>query len=481
MLRIIRKFLRHAGRAPLAPMMLCTALLFYCPPLPAAESELPSPEAVPFEPLRFELPQIEKSVTDNGMTLYILENHDLPVIHLNGLIKTGSVYDPPGKEGTAELTAYVMRTGGTEKYTSAQMDNLLDDMAATVAFTVSKESVQVNFSVLSEDFEKGLELLSEIMIHPIFEREKIELARQLKEEELRRLRDNPQKLAFREFLRLVYDGDDRGRFASSASIKKISREDLADFHRIFFRPENIMFAVSGDISSEKAKALIKKYFGGWRAEGKTMTFPPPPKSPREGLFIVSKEIPQSTVVAGRLGPAKTDEDFYAFTVLDFIIGSGGFPSRIQSLVRNDEGLAYSAGSFYQAYPSFGVFGVYALTKTPSTLRALGLMNSVVESIGSSVSEQELVWAKKSINNGFIFSFTTPQDIVWQIMNADYDHLPSDFLPRFRERIEKVTVADLAEAARRYFSTQNTVLILGDSKNFLEGKPSDQYVFITPEY
>jgi predicted Zn-dependent peptidase len=242
-----------------------------------------------------------------------------------------------------------------------------------------------------------------------------------------------------------------------------------------------MFAVSGDISSEKLKALINKYFGQWKTEGKTVNFLPPPTTPRRGIFIVSKEIPQSTVVAGQLGPAKQNEDYYAFTVLDFIIGSGGFPSKIQSLVRNDEGLAYSAGSFYQAYPSFGVFGVYALTKTPSTLRALGLMDAVVENIGKNITEQDLAWAKKSINNGFIFSFTTPQDIVWQIMTVDYNRLPSDFLLRFREKIAKVTLTELAESARRYFSAKNTVLILGDPKNFPEETPPDKYVFITPEY
>jgi len=477
---IIGKFLNHVSRASWAPMMLCLALLLYGPSLPAAESQFPSPDAISSEPLDFALPQVEKFTTDNGITLYILENHDLPVVHLSGLIKTGSVYDPPGKEGTAELTAYTMRTGGTEKYTSAQVDALLDEMAATLSFNVSKESVQVNLSVLSEDIERGLALLSEVMIHPVFEQGKFELAKQLKEEELRRIRDNPQKLAFREFLRLVYHGDDRGRFASSASLKKINRGDLADFHRAFFRPENLMFAVSGDLSSEKVKDLISRYFGGWKAQGKTVNFPPPPATPQRGVFIVSKDIPQSTVVAGRLGPAKRNEDYYAFTVLDFIIGSGGFPSKIQSLVRNDEGLAYSAGSFYQAYPSFGVFGVYALTKTPSTLRALGLMESIVENIGKNITEQDLAWAKKSINSGFIFSFTTPQDIVWQIMNVDYDRLPADFLPRFRENIEKVTTAELVETARRYFGGRNTVLILGDSKNFLEKTPSDEYVFITPE-
>lgn len=476
----IQRFLNHAGGCFLMMILLPLVLLFSAAPLVAAENLFPFPEEIPSDALRFELPQVNKIVLNNGITLYILENHDLPVVHINGLIKTGSVNDPPGKEGTAELTAYVMRTGGTEKYSSGQVDDQLDGMAATIALSVSKESVQVTCSALSEDIEKGIELLSQMMIRPVFEQGQVDLARQLKEEEVRRIKDNPQKLAFREFLRLVYDGNDRGRFVSQNSLKKISRQDLIDFHRTFFHPRNILFAVSGDISEERAKDLIQRYFGGWVSNEKPTQFQPPPKTPREGVFIVHKDIPQSTIVAGQLAPSKKDGDYHAFTVLDFIVGSGGFPSKIQSLVRNDEGLAYSAGSFYQANASVGVFGAYAFTKTSSTLRVLDLMNSVTDNIGKTITEKDLAWAKKSINNGFIFSFTTPQDIVWQIMSVEYENLPPDFLLNFRETIENVTLADLNKTARKYFLTPKTVLILGDSKTFLKGTPFDRYTFITPE-
>jgi len=187
---------------------------------------------------------------ENGIVLYVLENHDLPFIKINALVKTGSVHDPLNKEGSAELTAYGMRTGGTQKYTSVQIDHMLDFMATSIFFNVSKESVQVSLSTLSENIEQSTDILAQILMNPVFEQEKFELAKQLKEEELRRIKDNPQKLAFREFFRCLYDHDARGRFASLKSLNRISRDDLASFHHVFFSPK-ISCLPSAGISLKK--------------------------------------------------------------------------------------------------------------------------------------------------------------------------------------------------------------------------------------
>ena len=175
-------------------------------------------------------------VLENGIVLYILEDHELPLVNIKALIKTGTMYDPDNKEGVAELTAYVMRTGGTAKLNSAEIDSRFDFMAASAAITMSMESAQVNFSVLNKDIDQGLDLLAQIIIQPAFEQNKFELARQLKNEELRRLKDDPQSLAFREFNRLIYRGDPRGRFPSHKSLANIERDDLIKFTAGFSSP-----------------------------------------------------------------------------------------------------------------------------------------------------------------------------------------------------------------------------------------------------
>jgi predicted Zn-dependent peptidase len=451
-------------------------------PAAASDSQLPSPDKINYPPLQFNLPQTQRVVLENGIILYILEDHELPLVNIKALIRTGTMYDPDGKEGVAEMTAYVMRTGGTAKLNSTEIDSRFDFMAAEASIAMSMESAQVNFSVLNKDLDPGLDLLAQILIQPAFEQNKFELARQLKNEALRRLKDDPQSLAFREFNRLIYRGDPRGRFPSHKSLANIDRNDLIKFHNRFFQPDNIMFAVSGDITKEEAVNIFRRYFDDWKTSGIPANVPPPPQKSNAGTYYIDKEISQSTIISGQFAASKNDPDFYAFTVLDFIIGSGGFPSRIFSAVRNNEGLAYSAGSFYRPKPAYGVFGTYAFTKTSSTMKTLSLLNSVLENIQSNtITGKEVDWAKESIKNGFIFAFVTPEQIAWQQMNIEYEKLPADFLINYRNKIEDITLKDLNKIAVKYLDkTKNVVLILGDSKKFDESWTTGQHILIIPE-
>jgi zinc protease len=448
----------------------------------ASNSLLPVPDKIHYAPLQFNPPQTQRVVLDNGIVLHILENHELPVVNINAMVKTGTMYDPEGKAGVAELTAYVMRTGGTSKLNSAEIDSRLDSMAASASVSMSLESAQVNFSVLNENLDKGLVLLAQILIEPAFEQDKFELARQLKNEELRRLKDDPQKLAFREFNRLIYAHNPRSNVFSSKSLANIAPSDLIEFHDRFFVPNNIIFAVSGDITKEEAVKIFNKYFGGWKAKDISTDVPPPSQKQKAGIYCINKEIAQSTVIGGQYAAGKTDPDFYAFTVFDFIVGSGGFPSRIVSVVRNNEGLAYSAGSFYRARPQYGFFGNYAFTKTSSTMKTLSLLNSVLDNIKSApITTKEIDWAKKSINNGFVFSFDTPEHIASQQMNIEYEKLPANFLLNYRSNIEKVTTEDVNNVDVKYLdNAKKVVLILGNSKNFDDPVSTEKCIFVIPE-
>ncbi len=449
-----------------------------------AVTNLPAPDILHYPPLQFKLPEASRIVLKNGIILYILEDHELPLVTINALIKTGTMFDPSGKEGIADLTASVMKTGGTQKISSTEIDNAFDSLAASPSITMALDYAQIDFSLLKNDIDQGLELLSQILIAPAFEQNKFNLAKGLKNEELLRLKDDPQKLAVREFNRLIYRNNPRGRFASAKSLNNIQRADLIKFHETFFQPQNIMFAVTGDISSAEVVSKIQRYFGNWRYRENSVNRPPlPTQNSTAGLFYIDKDITQSTIISGQLAPGKNNPDFYAFTVLDFIIGSGGFPSKIFSAVRNNEGLAYSAGSFYRARSDHGVFAAYAFTKTESTFKTLTLIDSVLKNIQSnSMTDGEIEWAKKSINNGFIFSFTSPQQIAWQQMKIEYDGLPADYLTTYRQKIDNINVNDLYRVAVKYLDQKNNnTFILGNIKK--AGKPPNtigQPVLISPE-
>jgi len=424
---------------------------------------------------------------ENGIVVYYLEDNQLALININVLINTGSMYDPARKEGVAELTLYLMKIGGTKKLSSDDVDQKFDFLAASPSVSTGIDSAQVSLSILDKDIDQSLDLLAQIMIEPTFEQNKIDLAKGLKLEELRRLKDDPQKLAFRQFNRLIYGTNPRSKIVTIKSVNNIKRNDLLEFHKNFFQPHNTMFAVTGNISKKDAISKIKRYFGNWNSEGSFLRIPVPPKISPTGLFYINKEISQSTLILGLMAPGKKDPDYYAFTILDFIIGSGGFSSRIFDAVRNNEGLAYSAGSFYRARPDHGIFTAYAFTKTETTFKTFSLINSILSNTQSTnmITANETNWAKKSIKNSFVFSFTSPEQIAWQQMKIDFDGLPNDFLATYLHKIEDVKIGDINKTALRYLYDKNRiVLILGNVNKFdspqIPSTGTEHPIFLTPE-
>ncbi|MCG6537278.1 MAG: insulinase family protein, partial [Syntrophales bacterium LBB04] len=329
----------------------------------------------------------------------------------------------------------------------------------------NRDSGSANLSVLKKDLDTGLKILSDILQQPAFEDDKLQLAKALKTEELRRIADDPQKLAFREFNRLMYRNNPRGRLPSISSVEKIKRDDLLQFHRSFFYPENIMMSFTGDITRDEAVNKINEYLGKWRQPGTRKGVIPAPEKQTGLIYFLSKDIPQSIIIHGNIAPAKKDMDAYAFEVLDFILGSGGFRSRIFHEVRSTRGLAYSAGSFYKAKSEYGIFGAYAITGAESTATVLSLIRSIIGDAKSKpFNESELDWAKKSITNSFIFSFITANQIAGQQMMIEYEKLPEDYLTTFRDKIGKVQAVDVKNVADRYLSFDNAVvLVLGNEK------------------
>ncbi|MCX5818960.1 MAG: pitrilysin family protein, partial [Deltaproteobacteria bacterium] len=382
------------------------------------------------------------------------------LVQIKAVVRTGSMYDPPGREGLAELTATTMRTGGTAGMSGDAVDEALESMAATFHVSVKRDSGIFAFSVLKKDLNRGFDLFSRTLMQPSFEESKLLMGKDLKIEELRRIFDDPQKLAFREFGRLMHEGSPRGRLTTSDSIRVIRRDDLLRCHRLFFHPKNIMISITGDIESKEAKILIDRYLGTWTSpEGKPET--PPLPRPQEGnIFFLTKDVPQSIVIFGWPAPAKRDAQFYPFEVLDFIVGSGGFRSRIFQEIRTNLGLAYSTGSFYKANSDYGLFGVYAMTKSESTVKVSTRIREILREMGERpVSPVELERTKKAILNSFIFSFTSAEQISLQRLMIEYDGMPEDFLTAYRSKIGNVRAEDIRDMAGQYLSQARAIILI----------------------
>ena len=435
----------------------------------ATSSPIPliNPDELHYHELQFVPPQAQRVVLDNGIIVYVFEDHELPLLNVSAVIRTGSDFDPVGKEGLAEITGTLLRTGGTKTMSADTIDEALDFFAGSLSVSMGRDSGSINLSVLKDNLDEGLQIFSQIITNPSFEKSKINLAKDLKIEELRRIADDPPKLAFRELRRYLYRDHPAGRLPTIGSIKNVQRVDLIQFYKQFFYPKNTMIAVSGNITKDQVVMKIKKYLGTWNESVKQYTIPTTPVKHKGSIYFLLKDIPQSVIISAQFAPGKKSADAYPFEVLDFILGSGGFKSRIFQQIRNNLGLAYSTGSFYTRINEYGVFYAYAMTKSETTAKVLSNIQAIINDVKKNeIDSKELAGAIKSINNNFIFSFRSAEDIVHQQLMIEYDNLPRDYLTMYRQRIAAVQAEVLKRVANTHLSSEHAViLVVGNEKAY----------------
>lgn len=444
--------------------------LVFCPWLAQAQEEelLKHPREMNFPPLSFFPPKATRTVLSNGIVLYLLEDPELPLVNISALIRTGSIYDPPDKVGLAQLTATLLRTGGTLERTAPAINEELEFMAAEIEFSMSRESGGAFLSVRKEDFPRALAILAGLLMKPAFDPAQLDLAKKKEVEAIRRSNDNPEEIAYREFRKVLYEGNPRGRVPSIESIENIRREDLIGFHKRFFQPNNMMLGVSGDFKREEMINALEEAFRAWERSLLELPFIPIP-SPRDKKLIyhVPKNLPQSNILLGHLSLPLDHPDHIPLKVLNYILGGGGFSSRLTQEIRLNQGLAYAVGSFYQARVGYGVFGAFCQTKSSTTHKAISLLYQIIEGFKKNrPQEQELDWAKKSLISQFIFSFTSSASIVSRQVQLEYDGLPEDYLEKFQERVAAVNLEELGRVAEKHLHPETSLLlVVGREEDF----------------
>jgi len=412
-----------------------------------------------------QVPDVERVTLPNGMQLFLLEDHELPLIHVSAVIRTGSVFEPADKVGLAGLTGTVMRTGGTTSKTGDELDEQLEQIAASVETSIGRSSGSAFMSVLKEDVDTGLAILADVLINPAFAQDKIDLAKISSRTGIARRNDNPGGIASREYAKLIYGPDSvYARHAEYATIDSITREDMVAFHRKFYYPNNTMLAVWGDFKTEQMVAKIKDAFNDWSKAD--VELPPVPEVKyefRSTVNAVTKaDMNQSVIRLGHLGGMMNDPDYFALMVMNEILGSG-FTSRLFKNVRSRQGLAYSVGGAYSAdFDHPGVFYVGCQTKLQSTVHATeAMVEEVRKMTQEEVTDEELALAKDSFLNSFVFNFESRSQIVNRLMTYVYYGYPEDFLQKTKENVEKVTKADVLRVAKAHLRPDKVqILVVG---------------------
>ena len=426
------------------------------------------PRDMRFPPLSFHPPKAARTVLSNGMVVYLLENPELPLIRLSALMRTGSIYDPPNKSGLARVTAAVMRSGGAEGRHPKEIDETLENLAAEVEFSMEMESGSGYLFARKQDFSKVLPIFADLLMWPNFDPDRLDQAKKAQIEAIRRQNDNPEEIAYREFRRALYGENPRGRTPTVETIENIKREDLIVFQRKYYHPSTIFLGVSGDFKKEEMLAVLEKTFGSWnRSLIEIPSIPFPSSQERRSIYYAPKDIPASTVLMGHLSLPQNHPDYFPFKILNFILGGGGFNSRLTQEIRSNQGLAYQVGSFYSGRVGYGVFGALCQTKSSTTFKVISLLDEIIGGMKKNPpGAEELLYAQNTLINQFIFSFSSSAAIVGQQMRLEYDGLPEDYLEKYRERVAAVTPADLRRVAQSHLHPERSVLIVvGREKDF----------------
>ena len=412
------------------------------------------PRQMHFEPVEIHPPDPERIVLDNGMVVYLLEDHELPLITISATVKTGGWLDPLEKIGLASLTGAVMRSGGTQRTAAAELDEALERLAAHLSVTIGVESGVATLDVLKKDRDRGLAMFADVLRTPAFEPARVELAKLQAKEMIRRRQDQPQSIAGREFAKLLYGPTHPfARESSADSISRISRDDLIAFHTATFHPNGIILGVTGDFVKADMLAKLRDVFGDWRpGEVSPVVFPPVTVASDRDVRFIGKGTTQTHLRAGHLSVKENDPDYPAMVLLNDILGGGSFRSRLFQDVRTKHGLAYSVGSVLRSGSHApGVWAMRTETKTTSTQETITHLVANVERLREQpVGDDELQEAKDAFVNSFVFSFTSPASIVNHLIELEYDGLPTDFLQRLRDQVMKLTKDDLLRVARAHF-------------------------------
>jgi zinc protease len=404
---------------------------------------------------------VERSVLGNGLVLLTSEQNALPMVTFNLLLKAGSRYDPAGAEGLANLTARLL-TYGTRKRTAIEISELLDFIGAELSTASGDDLATISMTLLKKHLPIGLELLTEILTESVFPAEEIERQKQQVLAAIRGKQEDPGEVAQMKFMESLYPKSPYGRpvEGTESSVRGIERGALQSFYDRYYRPNRAILAVVGDFSHGEITAALTESFKGWK-EGPAVTEAPPDTTPGPADFIrVDKNITQANIVIGHEGVPRDHPDYYAIQVMNYILGGGGFTSRLMDEVRNQRGLAYSVYSVFFGEKHVGTFMINMQTKNETAGEAIRIAGEEMRRLREEgVSDEELEAAKAYLTGSFPLRLDTNRRIAGFLSHVEYFGLGLGYVEQYPDLIGAVTRQDVQRVAARYLQPEKLVVVV----------------------
>jgi zinc protease len=448
------------------PFLLATISVTAQSPQAAPGSAMPSAQPwtqIPIPPLHaFKPAQPKRLELANGLVIFLQEDHELPFINGTILIRGGSRDEPEAKIGLVSLYGESWRTSGTTTISGDKLDDQLEAKAAEIETSGGTASTSMSWSSLKNDFDPVFANTMDLLLHPTFKADKLQLAKSQIETGISRRNDDASGIANREAFQLAYGAHNPyARRPEYVTVDAVKLDDLKAWHDRTVAPNNMIVAVSGDFDSAAMEAKLRAAFEplprGQKFESAKITFTDPKSSVN---FVQKNDVNQSNVWIVGLGTERSNPDYYALSVMNEIF-SGGFGSRVFQEVRTKLGLAYSvSGNFSASYDHPGIFYVEAATKSATTVATTQALLAEINRLKTEPpTPSEMKDAKDQVLNSFIFHYDTPAKTLQEQVTLAFYGYPSDTLEKYRAGIEKVTSADVARVANKYIDVSKLAIIV----------------------
>ena len=418
-------------------------------------------------PPALDLPAIQTHALSNGVPVWVVESHEVPLVQVNLLVQAGSADDPADRFGIASLTAAMLDEGAGGR-SALEIADAVELLGAVLATSSSYDASAVRLNVPVARLGEALPIMADVALRPQFPEQDLDRLRQERLTALLQARDDPSSIASMAFSRIVF-GTHRygtGSIGTPAALKGFTAADLRGFHASQYLPSRAALIVVGDVQPGSLLPLLEKHFGSWKAPGaaERRALPPAPQLQRGQVYLVDKPgAAQSEIRIGWVGAARATPDYFVLQVLNTILG-GSFTSRLNQNLREEHGYAYGAGSSFDMRLAPGPFVAAAAVQTDKTAPALQEFFNELRGIGTPVGADELAKAKNYVALGFPAEFETLGDVSRRLEELIVYRLPEEYFEQYVARIQDVTAAAVQKAAAAYIQPSKfAVVVVGDRK------------------
>lgn len=428
------------------------------------------PQPGPPPPLK--LPEIQKRPLSNGLPVWMVELHEVPVAQVNLVVFGGTADDPTGKFGIASLTAAMLEEGAGAR-SSLEIADAIDFLGADLAAAGGFDSSAVRLHVPVSHLAEALPIMADVALRPTFPQAELERLRRERLTDILEARDDPATINSIAFGRILYGAAHRygtPPFGTADTIKAFTTDDLRAFYRTTFRPDKAALLVVGDVTPERILPLLESNFGQWKGEGTVqprVKLPEAPQVARREVYLIDKPgAAQSQIRIGWIGVPRATPDYFPLQVLNTILG-GSFSSRLNLNLREQHGYAYGAGSTFDMRMGAGPFVAAAGVQTDKTGEALKEFFNELNAILKPVPADELARAKNYVALRFPSGFETTGNISRRLEEVLVYHLPDDYFSKYVQNIQAVTAADVQRVAQKYIQPDRFIVVVTGDRTVIE--------------